>query len=351
MEAKLKAILSEITAPDKNIYRDAIERANQLIKPQGSLGRLEQYYALLSSIQKNLAPSADERALLIFSGDHGVFEENVAVCPQNITIVQTNNFVRGLTGACAIAKQAGAKVYPVDVGINGDINIEGVFNRKVAYGTNNLSKTAAMTREQAVAAVMVGIDMVKYALDEGHYNILATGEMGICNTTPSAAILAAFTGLPAEEVTGMGANLDAERVKHKIEVVRRALQINQVDVSDPIDVLAKLGGYEIAAMAGAFIGAAYYKTAIVVDGFIATISAIIATKLSANVKEYLIASHRSEEKGAKIATELLGLNPPLDLNLRLGEGSGALLMFNILDAACFMGKEMITFAEQGIDII
>ncbi len=351
MENKLQEILNNIPDFDQEYYQLASDRANNLIKPRGSLGRLEEYYAMLSSIQHTLSPSAAKRAIIVFSGDHGVFEENVAVCPQSITLMQTENFVNGLTGMCAIAKQSGAKVYPVDVAVNAEVTKQGVINRKIAYGSNNISKMPAMTRENAVKAILVGIEMIKYALDEDNFDVFATGEMGICNTTPSAAILATFTGLAAEEVTGVGANLDAERLKHKIEVVRDAISINKPNKEDAIDVLAKVGGYEIAAMTGAFIGAAYYQKPIVVDGFIATISAICAVELAPNVKDYLIASHKSEEKGAKIATEYLGLEPALDLKMRLGEGSGAALMFNILDAACFMGKEMITYDEAGIGVI
>ncbi len=346
----LNKTIQKITPIDQTWRAKARQRSDQLIKPVGSLGKLETYYVQLAAIQKTLAPSADKRAVVVFSGDHGVIEEDVAVCPQTVTLQQTENFVRGYTGVCAIAKQAGATVFPVDVAVNGEVSIEGVIDKKIAYGSNNIAKGPAMTRQQAIAAIEIGIDMVSQIAQEG-YNILATGEMGICNTTPSAAILALLTGRDAAEVTGMGANLDDVRVRHKIEVVRTAINLNQPDKTDAIDMLSKVGGYEIAAMTGAFLGASASGVAIVVDGFIATISALLAVQLAPAVKDYLIPSHKSNEKGAKIASDLLGLEPPLDMNMRLGEGSGAALMFNIVDAACYMGKQMITFDEAGIGVV
>ncbi len=346
----LKETLQKIVPLDQAWRAKARQRCDQLIKPVGSLGKLETYYIQLSAIQQTLAPRADRRAVVVFSGDHGVIAEDVAVCPQTVTLQQTENFVRGYTGVCAIAKQAGAKVFPVDIAVNGEVAIEGVIDKKIAYGSNNIVTGPAMTRQQALTAVQIGIDMASQIAADG-YNIMATGEMGICNTTPSAAILAVLTGLDPAEVTGMGANLDDVRVRHKIEVVRTAIDLNKPDKTDAIDMLSKIGGYEIAAMTGAFLGAAANGVAIVVDGFIATVSALLAVQLAPAVKDYLIPSHKSNEKGAMIASQLLGLEPPLDMNMRLGEGSGAALMFNIVDAACYMGKEMITFDEAGIGVV
>ncbi len=346
----LKQTITNIEPLDALWLTKARQRVDQLIKPVGSLGKLEQYYIQLAAIQKTLSPRAERRAVVVFSGDHGVIDEGVAVCPQSVTLQQTENFVRGYTGVCAIAKQAGAKLFPVDVAVNGKIGIAGVIDRKLAYGTHNIRLGPAMTRQQAIAALEVGISSVAAAVAEG-YNILATGEMGICNTTPSAAILAVMTGLDPAEVTGMGANLDDARVRHKIDVVRAALAVNRPDKDDPIDIISKVGGYEIAAMSGAFLGAARHGVVIVVDGFIATVAALLAVQLAPTVKDYLIPSHQSREKGAQIASQLLGLAPPLDMEMRLGEGSGAALMFNILDAACYMGREMITFDEAGIGVV
>ncbi len=346
----LKTALNTIMPIDKDWHNRAVVRTDNLIKPVGSMGKLEAFYAQLCAIQKTLSPQAEKRAVLVFSGDHGVIDEKVAVCPQDVTLKQTENFVRGYTGVCALAKQAKAKLFPVDVAVNAEIGIEGVIDRKIAYGSNNIRKGPAMTKEQAIKAIEVGIETAYLAVEQG-YNILATGEMGICNTTPSAAILAVITGRDAAEVTGMGANLDDEGVLNKIEVVRDAIKINQPDPDDVIDVLAKVGGYEIAAMCGAFIGAASKGVTIVVDGFISTISAILAVKLNPNVRDYLIPSHKSREKGAQLALDVLGFEPPLDMAMRLGEGSGATLMFNILEAACFMGIEMITFDEAGIGVV
>ncbi|MCK8059450.1 MULTISPECIES: nicotinate-nucleotide--dimethylbenzimidazole phosphoribosyltransferase [unclassified Fusibacter] len=348
--SKLNDALNAIKEVDSKWSDTAQTRVDNLIKPVGSMGKLESYYVQLSAINQTLSPLVDKRAILVFSGDHGVIDENVAVCPQDVTLKQTLNFVRGYTGVCALAKQAKAKLIPVDVGVNATIEMPGIINKKIAFGTKNLRIEPAMTREQAIRAIEVGIETAVDAIDEG-YNILATGEMGICNTTPSAAILSVFGNVDPEQVTGMGANLDDERVKHKINVVRDAIRNNNPDVNDPIDVLAKVGGFELGAMCGAFIGAASKGVPIVVDGFIATVSALVAVRLNPKVKEYLIPSHKSKEKGAKFASELLGVDPPLDLDMRLGEGTGGALMFNILEAACFMGIEMITFDEAGIGVV
>ncbi|PIE77213.1 MAG: nicotinate-nucleotide--dimethylbenzimidazole phosphoribosyltransferase [Clostridiales bacterium] len=346
----LEKTIQKIAPLDALWLSKARQRVDNLIKPVGSMGKLEDYYVQLSAIQKTLSPRADKRAVVVFSGDHGVIVEDVAVCPQTVTLQQTENFVRGYTGVCAVAKQAGAKLFPVDVAVNGKVSVAGVIDRKLAYGSDNIFKGPAMSRQQAVKAIEVGIEIVTDVVGQG-YNILATGEMGICNTTPSAAILAVLTGLDAAGVTGMGANLDDARVRHKIEVVRTAITLNKPDKTDVIDIISKVGGYEIAAMTGAFLAAAASGVAIVVDGFIATVAALLAVELAPATKHYLIASHKSREKGAAIATAELGLEPALDMEMRLGEGSGAALMFNIVDAACYMGKEMITFDEAGIGVV
>ncbi len=346
----LKRTLNRIRPIDESWVQSVKSRTDQLIKPIGSLGKLETYYVQMGAIQQTLSPSAARRAVVVFSGDHGVIEEDVATCPQRVTLQQTENFVRGYTGMCAIAKQAGAKVYPVDVAINGEVAIEGVINRKLAYGSANIKKGPAMSRQQAIKALEVGIEIVSEVVKDG-VDILATGEMGICNTTPSAAILSVLTGLDPAAVTGVGANLDDERLRNKIEVVRTAVSVNNPDKDDPIDILCKVGGYEIAAMTGAFLAAAANRVAIVVDGFIATVAALLAVKMAPASKDYLIPSHKSHEKGAAIASQLLGLEPPLDMQMRLGEGSGAVLMFNIVDAACSMGKNMITFDEADIGAV
>lgn len=346
----LEGTLAAITPRDQAFFNSAKTRADNLIKPVGSMGKLEHYYAQLCAIQRTLKPRVDKRAILIFCGDHGVFAEGVAVCPQDVTIKQTKNFVRGYTGVCALAMQAKAKLYPVDIAINHSVKLAGVIDKKIALGTNNIRYGAAMTRQQAVKSLEVGIEIAQNAIADGH-NILATGEMGICNTTPSAAILSVFSGLDAAEVTGVGANLDHTRYLNKIKVVRDAVKCNQPNTDDPIDVLAKVGGYEIGAMAGAYLGAAAKGVAVVVDGFISTVAALLAYRLNPHVRDYLIPSHQSAEKGAKIASQMLELDPPLALDMRLGEGSGGALMFNILEAACYMGIEMITFDEAGIDVV
>ncbi len=346
----LSEAIQNIKALDYDWVNQATDRVNQLIKPVGSMGKLETYYVQLCGLQKTLAPTVKKRAIMVFSGDHGVIDEGVAVCPQDVTLKQTLNFVRGYTGVCALAKQAGAKLIPVDVGVNATITMAGIIDRKIAYGTQNMRLGPAMSYSEALKAIEIGIEMA-YQMAEDGVQILGTGEMGICNTTPSAAILAVLGGVEADQVTGMGANLDDARVQNKIQVVKDAIQINQPNAKDPIDVLAKVGGFEIGAMCGAYIGAAAKGLPIIVDGFIGTVAALLAVSLEPLVKQYLIPSHKSREKGAMFASQLLGLDPPLDMEMRLGEGSGAALMFNILEAACYMGIEMITFDEAGIDVV
>lgn len=347
---RLNEAVQTIKALEGEWVERATERVDQLIKPVGSMGKLETYYVQLCAVQKTLAPTVKKRAIIVFSGDHGVIDEGVAVCPQDVTLKQTLNFVRGYTGVCALAKQAGAQLIPVDVGVNATITTAGIIDRKIAYGTKNMRLGPAMSYDEAVQAIEIGIEMVYQAAEDG-VQILGTGEMGICNTTPSAAILAVLGAVEADQVTGMGANLDDVGVQNKIQVVKDAIHINQPDAKDPIDILAKVGGFEIGAMCGAYIGAAAKGLPIIVDGFIATVAALLAVSIEPKVKAYLIPSHKSREKGAMFASQLLGLDPPLDMEMRLGEGSGAALMFNILEAACFMGIEMITFDEAGIGVV
>lgn len=346
----LLSVVKGIERTDSQVGQFARARVDQLIKPVGSMGLLEDYFVQLCSIQKTLHPKVSKRAIVVLSADHGVIEEGVAVCDASVTLKQTLNFVRGYTGVCALSKQAGAKVLPVDIGVCVDVPSESVYQRKIRYGTANMTKGPAMTREEAIRSLEVGIEMALLAVKEG-YTILGTGEMGIGNTTASSAMLSVFGAVDPAEVTGKGANLPDDLVLRKIDVVKKAIAINQPDPSDPIDVLAKVGGLEIGGMAGVMLGAAFSKTPVIVDGFISTVSAILAIRLCPEVKAYLIPSHQSQEKGARFASQMAGLNPPLDLGMRLGEGTGAALMFNILEAAIAMSEEMITFEEAAIDVV
>lgn len=343
----LKETLGKIGELDKEAMQKVRNRVDNLIKPKGSLGRLEEIVVQLSGITGDVFPKVDNKAVIVMAGDHGVYEENIASNPQIITAIQTCNFPKGVTGVCALAKQAGADVVTVDVGVSVDIDGPGVINKKIKYGTNNMVKGHAMTREEAVKALEIGIEIANEEIKKGR-NLLTTGEMGIGNTTPSAAIVSVLGDYAPHEVAGRGAGLPIEKLQHKASIIKKAIDINKPHKKDGIDVLSKVGGLEIGAMAGVMISGASNRVPVVVDGFIATAAALIACTIEPRVKNYLFPSHSSMEKGANKALELLGLRPMLDMDMRLGEGTGAVLAFNIIEAAVFMNNEMITFEEAGI---
>jgi len=282
----------------------------------------------------------------VMAGDHGIIEEGVATSKKDITKIQALNMTRGVTGVCALAKQAGAEVVVVDIGIDDEVNNEVILKKKVRFGAGNFLNELAMTREEAKRALEVGIQVAEAKIEEG-VNLLGTGEMGIGNTTPSAAIVSVISGMQPIEVTGIGANLPIERVEHKANVIKEAILKHQPNKTDGLDILSKVGGLEIAGMAGVMIGGAANGVPVIVDGFISTAAALIAYTLEPKVVNYLIPSHASEEKGAQIASEMLGFEPPLHLGLRLGEGTGAAIMMNIIEASLSMNREMLTFEEAG----
>lgn len=345
----LKEALKNIKEADKEYLEKSKDRIDNLIKPKGSLGKLENICAKLSSIQKNIYPEVDKKSIIVFAADHGIFEEGVAITPRNVTLIQAVNMTKGLTGVCALAKQSGSEVVVVDVGIDSDHKEEKIIDRKLMKGTNNFTKGYAMDYETALKSLEIGIEMAYKEYDKG-VKLIGVGEMGIGNTTPSAAITAVFGGFKPEEVTWLGANLPMDRLKKKISVVEAGINLNRPNKLDPIDVLSKVGGLEIGAMAGAMIGAASKGMPVVIDGFICTAAAIIATHIEPKVKDYIITSHYSMEKGAKLASEILGIEPSLKLDLRLGEGSGAAIMFNVIDSAVCMNKYMVTFDEGGFKL-
>lgn len=342
--------IKNITDLDSEVMKKVRNRVDFLIKPQGSLGKLEDIVVQLSGITCNEFPVVDKKALIVMCSDHGVCDEGVASGDQSVTLQQTLNIPRGITGAGAMAKQSGTKIYSVDVGIKVDFEDELVYSRKIAYGSKNMSKERAMTRDHAIKALEVGIEFAEKAIKDGA-NILATGEMGIGNTTPSTAIVSVYTGLDPFEITGLGGNLPSEKLSHKAGVIKKSIKVNRPDKNDPIDVLSKVGGFDIAGMAGVMIGSAANKVPVVIDGFISTAAAIIACEIEPKVHGYLIPSHFSKEKGAAAATNYLNFKPFLDLDMRLGEGSGAILAFGIIESSCYMNKEMITFDQAGIKVV
>jgi nicotinate-nucleotide--dimethylbenzimidazole phosphoribosyltransferase len=345
---KLKKYVSQIKKLDSDAMIKARARLDDLAKPPGSLGRLEDISEQLAGIGAEMVYDTGKRCVIIMSSDNGVVDEGVASAPQAVTYAQTINFTKGITGVAAIAKQFDTDLIIVDVGVNADINHPLIKNRKIRKSTWNIAKHEAMTYDEAVQAILIGIETVVEAVKDG-YKLLGAGEMGIGNTTTSSAVLSALTGIPAEQVTGKGAGLKEEAYKHKIEVIKTAIERIKPNISDPIDVLAKVGGFDIAAMAGVFIGGAYMRVPVVIDGFISIVAALTASRISPVAKDYMIASHASFEPGYIHAAQALGIEPCLNLNMRLGEGSGCPIMFGVIDAACAVIRDMGTFAEAAID--
>ncbi|WP_066052313.1 nicotinate-nucleotide--dimethylbenzimidazole phosphoribosyltransferase [Robertmurraya korlensis] len=346
----LQQTMDKITGLDQEMMDKARVRVDNLIKPTKSLGRLEDLAVQLVGITRQPIPSVDQKAIIVMAADHGVFDEGITNFPQSVTLAQTLNFSKGLTGVCVLGKVSGANIIPVDIGVNADIPHDaGVILRKVKYGTDNMAKGPAMTREEAIQSVEVGIEIANQEIAKG-VQLLGTGEMGICNTTPSTAILSVIGGFKPEDITGRGAGVGEGGIQHKIEVIKQAIRVNQPNREDGIDVLAKVGGLEIGGMAGVMLAAAANRVPVVVDGYISTAAAVIAATLEPKVREFLIPSHASAEPGGKRGSELLGLKPMIHMDLCLGEGSGAALVFPIVEAACSMMKHMPTFAEAGMEI-
>ncbi|WKY44562.1 nicotinate-nucleotide--dimethylbenzimidazole phosphoribosyltransferase [Eubacteriaceae bacterium ES2] len=347
----LEKTLAAIAPVDQEMMKQARERVDFLLKPVGSLGVLEDIAVSVAGITGQMHPDLSKKAVLVFAGDHGVFVEGVAAAPQEVTALMANMCVAGKSGVAALSKQAGADVFVCDVGMISDIDPKGgILDKKIRKGTANMRVEAAMTRDEAIASLEAGIDMANRAIGNG-YQILGTGEVGICNTTPSAAIFSVLGGVDAGELTGAGANLSEEKMLVKAQVIRDAIALNKPDKNDAIDVLSKVGGLEIGAMAGTMLAGAAKKVPVVVDGFISTAAAAIAITLKPEVKDYLICSHASAEKGAAFGSEFIGAKPFLNMGMRLGEGSGAALAFNIVDAALSMNKEMATYGEVGLGVV
>lgn len=331
----------------QSVKDEAAQRLDNLAKPIGSLGKLEEIAVKLSGITGNVKNKIEKKCTVVMSADNGVVEEGVSACPQHITTVQTVNFLKGLTGISVLSKHAGADIRVVDIGINSDVDYPGLVKRKIRKGTSNMAKGPAMTKEEAVKAVEIGIEVVSELVKEG-YHLLGTGEMGIGNTSTSSAVVMCLTGCGAEQAVGKGAGLTEEGFANKKAVIEKAIAVNKPDPKDPMDVLAKVGGFDIAGLVGCFLGAAYYRIPIVIDGFISSAAALTASRINPLVKEFMFASHCSEEPGYKIAMNELGLDPILNLKMRLGEGTGCPLAFNVIDASQAVICNMATFEEATI---
>ena len=326
----------------------ARQRQSALAKPPGSLGRLEELSVQLAGITGKVKNTLNAKHILVFCADNGVVCEGIASAPQTVTLAQAINLTKGKTGAAVLAKRFGCRLKICDVGINADVDCSEIIGRKIAYGTQNIAENAAMTRAQAIRAILTGCELAAESADEGA-DVIGVGEMGIGNTTTSSAVLAALSGRDPGKVTGRGGGLTDEMLTKKSAVIKKAIEINRPNPDDAIDILAKVGGFDIAAMAGAFIGAAIMRVPAVIDGFISAVAALCAYCLCPDVRGYLIPSHASAEPGYRSAMELLGLEPLFDLRMRLGEGSGCPIAMSMLDAACAVINDMATFEEAGIN--
>ncbi len=347
-EKDLEKLIAGITGINHAAASAARKRLDSLAKPPGSLGKLEDIAAKLAGITGQICNTVDKRCVIIMCSDNGVVEEGVASAPQLVTYAQTINFTRGITGAAVLAKRFGSDLMIVDVGVNAEISHPDIINRKIRRSTSNLAKQPAMSRTEAAAAMLVGIETAGEAHRKG-YRIIGVGEMGIGNTTTSSTVLCALTGIDADLTVGKGAGLSSEGYEKKKQIIRNAIKAYRPDPDDPIDVISKVGGFDIAAMAGVYLGAAYYKLPVVIDGFISAVAALAAVRLAKPAVEYMIPSHASCEPGYAYTVRELGLEPALMLNMRLGEGSGCPIMFMVVDAACAIIRDMGTFAEAEID--
>ncbi len=343
----LSETIVRIAPPDAAVARRAQELLDLKTKPRRSLGRLEDLACRIAAARGDAVPEMPRKAVVVMAADHGVAAEGVSAFPQEVTHQMVLNFVRGGAAINVLARHVGAEVVVVDMGVTVPVSAPEVRSSRIGPGTRNLAQEAAMSREQAVAALEAGIALAA-ELADGGVTLLAIGEMGIANTTSASALTAVFTGCAPREVTGRGTGIDDAALSHKVEVIERALRLHHPDPIDPLAVLAALGGFEIAGMAGVVLGAAVRRVPVVVDGFISGTAALVALKLAPAVGGYLIASHRSVEVGHRKVLEALGALPLLDLDLRLGEGTGAALSMGLADASLRILREMATFASAGV---
>ena len=348
MANSLDRILKSIKPLDSVAREAARRRQNSLTKPHGSLGRLEELSIQIAGIRGEATPKLEHKAIITMAADHGVVAEGVTLYPQEVTRQMVFNFLKGGAAINVLANQIGARVIVVDMGVIGGFEpLPGLLCKMMDFGTKNMAQEPAMTHQQAVDTIEAGIDIFEGEMKKG-LDIIGTGDMGLGNTTASSAISAAISGKSVREVTGRGTGIDDKQLAHKVEVIERALSVNKPDPKDPIDVLAKVGGFEIGGLAGVILAGAAHRVPVVIDGFISGAAALIATGLSPQVKDYLIAAHVSSETGHKPLLDFLGLKPLLDLNMRLGEGTGAALGIFLAEASVRILGQMATFAEAGV---
>lgn len=344
MQNKLNETLKKIAPLNRDKMSKAQEKLDGLLKPTGSLGKLEDIALQLAGIYETELPQIEKKAVVMMAADNGVYEEGFNSYPQEITQAVAELAGPGLVGISVLARHSGARLVVVDLGIKDDVKGGHIINRKIRKSTGNIAKGPAMSKDEALKAIVTGIEITESLILEG-VGVLGTGEVGICNTTTSAAVIAALTGTSAENVVGKGTGADDQAYHNKLQAVSNALRINSPDPTDPLDVLARVGGLDIAGLTGCFLAAAAHRKPIVIDGFISGAAALLAVKLNPLARDYMIPSHLSAEKGAKEVFFHLGFEPMLLMNMRLGEGTGAALAFNLIDAACRIINEMGSFTD------
>jgi len=346
--AQITGLIAKIEPLDQIAMAAARTRQDRLTKPQGSLGRLEDLSVQMAGITGKAQPQIQHKVVVVMAGDHGVVQEGVSAFPQEVTSQMVLNFLAGGAAINVLARHSGARVVITDMGVAVDLPAHPDLQvKKIAFGTGNIARGPAMSPNQALQSLLAGAEVVAEQCRVG-LDVLATGDMGIGNTTPSAAIAAAIMGKSPDEIAGRGTGVDDVGLKRKVQAIRRSLEINCPDPNDGLDLLAKVGGFEIGGIAGAILGAAAQRKAVVVDGFISTAAAMIAVKLVPEVRGYLIAAHSSQELGHHLMMDWLGLEPLLDMRMRLGEGTGAALAMSLVEGACRVLSEMATFAEAGV---
>ncbi|TMV44715.1 nicotinate-nucleotide--dimethylbenzimidazole phosphoribosyltransferase [Paenibacillus mesophilus] len=343
----LEQTVERIRGLDESAMRDAEKRIDRLTKPPGSLGRLEEIARQIAGITGRLQPDLSGKAVIVMAGDHGVCAEGVSAFPAAVTPQMVLNFLNGGAAVNVLSRHVGADVVCVDIGVNADLSHPNLVGRKIRKGTDNIAVGPAMSPDEAVRAIQAGVDIVDDLAERG-YGMFATGEMGIGNTTPSSALLAALTGMDIEAVVGRGTGIGDEALRHKRDVIRRALEVNRPNAEDALDVLAKVGGFEIAGLVGVILGAAANRCPVVIDGFISSAAALVASRIAPLASAYMLPSHLSHELGHRVLMEHIGLRPILQMDMRLGEGTGAVMAFPIVEAAVKLMNEMATFESAGV---
>jgi nicotinate-nucleotide--dimethylbenzimidazole phosphoribosyltransferase len=354
----LENALKKITPSNKRVREASITRWDGIAKPLRSLGALEEVIVKIAGITENINVNINKKALIIMCADNGVVKENVTQTGSEVTAIVAENFTKKKATVSIMAESSKTDLFPVDIGIeremhnslniNEDIVPFRILNRKISYGTRNLYVEPAMTKEETIAAIEIGINLVE-ELKKKNYNIIATGEMGIGNTTTSSAIASVLLAEPVELVTGKGAGLSSKGLERKIHVIKESIKLHNPNSEDPLDVLSKVGGLDIAGLVGVFIGGATFRIPIVIDGFISAVAALIAIRMEPLVIDYVLPSHVSKEPAGEMVLKEIGLTPFITCGMFLGEGTGAIAVFPILEMACNVYKDMSTFSEIDVD--